>query len=249
VPERTETTSKTLAAFNINVEPCFRDTPDRLRIYTGDSLDLLDRFPERSVNMIFADPPYFLSGGGPTCHGGRRVSVNKGDWDRPEGVETEHRFTTAWLEKCRRVLDNDGTIWVSGTTHVIHSVGFAMQQLGYRILNDIIWFKSNAPPNLGCRCFTHSTETILWAAKSRKSKHTFNYRLMKEHAGGRVLAGSRPDDVVLDPFSGSGTTGLAALEHGRRYIGIELEPEYVELSVRRIESGLQGLDTHPQEKV
>jgi len=232
--------------------------------------------------MIFADPPYFLSGGGPTCHGGRRVSVNKGDWDRPEGVETEYRFTTAWLEKCRRLLDNDGTIWVSGTTHVIHSVGFAMQQLGYRILNDIIWFKSNAPPNLGCRCFTHSTETILWAAKSRKSKHTFNYRLMKEHAGGRqmrnlweirapskgekvfgkhptqkplallnriVLAGSRPDDVVLDPFSGSGTTGLAALEHGRRYIGIELEPEYVELSVKRIESGLQGLDTHPQGKL
>jgi len=265
----THITSENLAQFDINVEPYFQDADDRVRIYLGDCLDILDRFSERSVHMIFADPPYFLSGGGPTCQSGRRVAVDKGSWDKPADIESNHAFTTAWLEKCRRVLDDNGAIWVSGTTHVIYSVGFAMQQLGYRILNDIIWFKSNAPPNLGCRCFTHSTETVLWASKSRASKHTFNYKLMKEIAGGKqmrnlwelraptkaekafgkhptqkpvalldrvVVAGSCAGDVILDPFSGSGTTGIAALRHGRRYVGIEREPEYVELSVRRIQN-------------
>ncbi len=267
----TDDTDLTLAAFDTAPPPRYRDADDRVRIYLGDSLEILDLFPERSVRMIFADPPYFLSGGGPTCHSGRRVRVDKGAWDKPGDLESNHEFTTGWLDKCRRVLDDNGTIWVSGTAHVIYSVGFAMQQLGYRILNDIVWFKSNAPPNLGCRCFTHSTETILWAAKSRTSKHTFHYELMKEFAGGRqmrnmwdirapskaekkfgnhptqkpvallertVLAASNSNDVILDPFSGSGTTGVAALQHGRRYIGIEREPEYVELSINRIEAAL-----------
>lgn len=268
----TDNISEHLARFDIDVEPHFQDARDWARIYLGDSLDILEQFPERSVHMIFADPPYFLSGGGPTCQSGRRVRVNKGAWDKPADISVNHSFTTGWLEKCRRVLDDNGTIWVSGTTHVIHSVGFAMQQLGYRILNDVIWFKSNAPPNLGCRCFTHSTETILWAAKSRASKHTFNYELMKEIAGGKqmrnlweirapgkaektfgrhptqkpvalldriVLAGSHAGDVILDPFSGSGTTGIAALRHGRRYVGIEREPEYVDLAVRRMQGEIR----------
>ena len=108
------------------------------------------------------------------------VSVNKGEWDNSRGPDANHEFNRAWLAACQRVLKPNGTIWVSGTSHVIHSVGFAMQQLGFKLLNDISWVKPNPPPNLSCRYFTHATETIIWAAKNAKSRHTFNYKLMKE---------------------------------------------------------------------
>jgi site-specific DNA-methyltransferase (adenine-specific) len=134
-------------------------------------------------DCIFADPPYFLSNGGITCHAGKMVSVHKGDWDQSRGPEWNHEFNTEWLKRCQRVLKPNGTIWVTGTHHVIFSVGFAMQQLGYKILNDIAWEKPNPPPNLSCRYFTHSTETILWAAKNEKSKHLFNYQAMKAVTG------------------------------------------------------------------
>jgi site-specific DNA-methyltransferase (adenine-specific) len=137
--------------------------------------------------MIFADPPYFLSNDGITCHAGKMVSVNKGKWDKSRGADANHEFNRAWLAACQRVLKPNGTIWVSGTSHVIHSVGFAMQQLGMKLLNDISWVKPNPPPNLSCRYFTHATETIIWAAKNAKSKHTFNYKLMKEMAGGKQM--------------------------------------------------------------
>ena len=115
------------------------------------------------------------------------VSVNKGQWDRSRGPDANHDFNRAWLAACQRVLKPNGTIWVSGTAHIIHSVGFAMQQLGYKLLNDISWVKPNPPPNLSCRYFTHATETIIWAAKGKKSRHTFHYRLMKELAGGKQM--------------------------------------------------------------
>ncbi len=137
--------------------------------------------------MIFADPPYFLSNNGITCHAGRMVSVNKGEWDRSRGSDENHAFNRAWLQACQRVLKPNGTIWVSGTSHVIHSVGFAMQQLGFKLLNDISWVKPNPPPNLSCRYFTHATETIIWAAKNSRSRHTFNYARMKEIAGGKQM--------------------------------------------------------------
>ncbi len=137
--------------------------------------------------MIFADPPYFLSNDGITCHAGKMVSVNKGKWDKSRGPDANHEFNRAWLAACQRVLKPNGTIWVSGTSHVIHSVGFAMQQLGMKLLNDISWVKPNPPPNLSCRYFTHATETIIWAAKNAKSKHTFNYKLMREMAGGKQM--------------------------------------------------------------
>ncbi|MDE1890860.1 MAG: site-specific DNA-methyltransferase [Planctomycetota bacterium] len=137
--------------------------------------------------MIFADPPYFLSNGGITCHAGRMVSVNKGKWDKSRGVKENHTFTLEWLKACQRVLKPNGTIWVSGTTHIIYSVGYAMQELGYKILNDIIWYKRNAPPNLSCRYFTHSTEIVLWAAKNEKSKHYFDYQLMKKMNHGKQM--------------------------------------------------------------
>ncbi len=149
-------------------------------LYQGDCLAILPVFPEEHFDMVFADPPYHLSNDGITCHAGRMVSVNKGEWDRSRGVEADHEFVMAWLEACRRVMKPDATIWVSGTQHIIYSVGFAMQKLGFRILNDIVWYKINPPPNLACRYFTHSTEIILWAAKSKKSRYTFNYEEMKQ---------------------------------------------------------------------
>ena len=171
----------------LRAKPFYSDEANGICLYKGDSLKLLEEFPELSVDMVFADPPYFLSNGGITCQAGRMVSVNKGDWDKSPGIEGIHEFNTQWLAKCQRLLTQDGTIWVSGTTHVIFSVGLAMQQLGFKILNDITWFKTNAPPNLSCRYFTHSTEHVIWAAKNRKSKHKFAYALMKEINGGKQM--------------------------------------------------------------
>ena len=158
-----------------------------IRLYHGNCLELLDaiaaKYPEGRFDAIFADPPYFLSNGGITCHAGRMVKVDKGDWDISRGPELNHEFNLEWLRRCQRVLKPNGTIWVSGTHHVIFSIGYAMQQLGYKILNDIAWEKPNPPPNLSCRYFTHSTETILWAAKNEKSKHVFNYQEMRKVTG------------------------------------------------------------------
>jgi site-specific DNA-methyltransferase (adenine-specific) len=167
--------------------PVFADPKHHIKIYQGDCLEILAAIPPDCVDLIFADPPYFLSNGGITCHAGRMVSVNKGDWDRSRGPDANHEFNRAWLAACRRVLKPNGAIWVSGTSHVIHSVGFAMQQLGFKLLNDVAWVKPNPPPNLSCRYFTHATETLLWAAKSPKSRHTFHYKLMKQLAGGRQM--------------------------------------------------------------
>lgn len=234
----------------------------------GDCLEVLSSLPERSVNLIFADPPYFLSNGGVTCQSGRMVSVNKGRWDQSRGVEANHAFNLAWLEACQRVLTDDGTIFVSGTRHVIFSVGYAMQQLGFKMLNDISWYKVTPPPNLCCRYFTHATETILWAARDQGARHVFNYALMKEENGGKQMkslwsiqppfksekrfgkhptqkpiglldrilrAASRPGDLVLDPFNGSGTTGVAAVLLDRAYIGIDLDPTYLKLAAARMD--------------
>ena len=165
----------------------YRDDPHGIFLYQGDCLEVLDaiaaKHPDGCFDMIFADPPYFLSNGGITCHAGKMVKVDKGTWDKSRGPELNHEFNTEWLKRCQRVLKPNGTIWVTGTHHVIFSVGYAMQQLGMKILNDIAWEKPNPPPNLSCRYFTHSTETILWAAKTEKSKHLFNYKAMKAVTG------------------------------------------------------------------
>lgn len=158
-------------------------------LYHGDSLDLMAELPPASVDCIWTDPPYNLSNDGVTCVAGRMAKVNKGDWDRSQGIERDHQFNRAWLTACYRLLKPTGTIWVTGTAHVYPSVGFAMQQLGFRILNDIIWEKPAPPPNLGCRCFTHSTELIIWATKARKGKdfYTFNYGEMKSENGDKQM--------------------------------------------------------------
>lgn len=241
------------------------------KLIKGDCNEVLNQLRENSIDMIFADPPYFLSNGGITCHAGKMVSVNKGKWDKSRGVEENHKFTLEWLKACQRVLKPDGTIWVSGTTHIIYTVGFAMQELGYKILNDIVWYKRNAPPNLSCRYFTHSTEIVLWAAKNGKSKHYFDYQLMKKMNHGKqmrnvweisapltdekkfgkhptqkpvellkriILSSTKENDLVLDPFCGSSTTGVAAILLNRKYIGIDLEDDYFNISEKRIQDTL-----------
>jgi site-specific DNA-methyltransferase (adenine-specific) len=153
----------------------------------GDAFDLLARMPDSSVDLVFADPPYFLSNGGISCSGGKQVLVDKGDWDKGLSVEEKHEFNRLWIRECRRLLKPEGTIWISGTLHNIYSIGMALEQEGYKILNNITWEKKNPPPNLSCRYFTHSTETLLWARPNPKGKHYFNYALMKEINGGKQM--------------------------------------------------------------
>ena len=152
---------------------------DDYKLILGDTLKKLDKFEKNSVDMIFSDPPYFLSNGGFSCKNGKAVSVNKGKWDKSNGFEDDYIFTESWIMKCKEILKDDGTIWISGTQHIIYKIGFILQKLGFKILNDISWFKPNGPPHLACRYFTHSHETILWARKTEKAKHFFNYELMK----------------------------------------------------------------------
>ena len=178
----------------------FSDHTRGIWLYHGNCLELLDaiaaKYPEGRFDAIFADPPYFLSNGGITCHAGKMVKVDKGDWDVSRGPELNHEFNTEWLRRCQRVLKPNGTIWVTGTHHVIFSIGYALQQLGFKILNDIAWEKPNPPPNLSCRYFTHSTETVLWAAKNEKSKHVFNYQEMRRVTGKQMKTVWR--DVTSD---------------------------------------------------
>lgn len=248
----------------------------RFKLYHADALTVLAEMAENSVDMIFADPPYFLSSGSFTCQNGRMVSVKKGDWDLSNGLKKNFEFHQAWITACKRVLKPHGTIWISGTYHSIYQCGFALQIAGFHILNDIAWFKPNASPNLSCRFFTASHETLVWARKDKKAKHVFNYNEMKngkwpedqlkkeglqmrsvwsistpkqiEKKFGKhptqksadllkriVKASTNKDDLILDPFTGSSTTGLAAYLCGRQFIGVDTEKTYLELSIKRFE--------------
>lgn len=253
--------------FSENISPSYETNTELLVL--GDTFSVLEKITPGSVDMIFADPPYFLSNDGITCHAGRMVSVNKGDWDKVSSLEEKHEFNRKWIRLCKRALSINGSIWISGTLHNIYSIGMALEQEGFKIINNITWQKTNPPPNLACRCFTHSTETILWAQKDeKKARHYFNYALMKELNEGKqmkdvwsgaltpkkekahgkhptqkplylleriILASTEEDALVLDPFCGSSTTGVAAKRLSRRYVGIDNEQEYIELSIRRLE--------------
>lgn len=159
-----------------------------VRIYQGDAVAVMDMLADECVDLIFADPPYNLSNGGYTCHAGRRASVSKGDWDKSRGVEEDFLFHSDWIRACRRILKPNGSLWVSGTYHSIYICGFALQRQGWHLINDICWFKPNAAPNLACRMFTASHETLLWVRKDKKAKHFFNYDLVKN--------GEWPDDFL-----------------------------------------------------
>jgi len=156
----------------------------------GDAFKILGTLPPQSVDLVFADPPYFLSGGGISCHSGRQTTVDKGKWDESVSIDEKLRFNRRWLRLVRRILKDDGSVWVSGTFHNIYAVGVALEKEGFSIINNITWQKPNPPPNLGCRCFANSTETLLWARKSfgkKKGRHFFDYPAMKEENGGRQM--------------------------------------------------------------
>jgi len=250
-------------------------TQDNFSLYKSDCIEVLNILEENSIDMIFADPPYNLSNNGFTCKSGKMVSVNKGDWDISNGIQNDFEFHLKWIEACKRVLKPNGTIWISGTYHSIYACGFALQLLNYHILNDISWFKPNAAPNLSCRFFTASHENIIWARKSKKAKHTFNYESMKyakwhetdfikkedkqmrsvwsitspkkeEKKFGKhptqkpeqlleriILASTNEQETILDPFNGSGTSGIVAKKLNRNYIGIDLDKEFLDISIKR----------------
>ena len=240
---------------------------DNFTLILGDSLEELKKIKSKSIDMIFADPPYFLSGDGITCSGGKIVSVKKGEWDKKIDIKEKHKFNKKWIRLCKRVLKDNGTIWISGTMHNIYSIGMALEEEGFKIINNITWKKLNPPPNISCRAFTHSTETILWAKKDIKNaKHKFNYETMKTMNDGKqmkdvwetsltkpsekkygkhptqkpiellkriIIASTDEGDLILDPFNGSGTTGIVSNLLNRKYIGIEKEKDYLDLTIRR----------------
>ena len=245
-----------------------------IKLFHGDCLEILPELEKESIDLIFADPPYKLSNGGITCKAGKIALVDKGEWDKSLGFDEDFKFTYKWIKLCKELLKPDGTIWISGTPHSIFQVGYALQSLGFQIMNEITWYKPNAPPNLSCRYFAHAHESIIWAKKSKEAKHTFNYALMKkwddkispmgkqmrsvwsipltpqeEKKYGRhptqkplellrriILSSSNNGDLVLDPFVGSGTTGVIAKKFNRNFIGIEIEKEFCDLSIRRIKN-------------
>ena len=256
------------------LQPYFQESSWTL--YHGDCLNVLSAVPADFVDMIFADPPYNLSNGGFSVKSGKRVDVHKGNWDKSLGVEEDFAFHSAWIKACRRVLKPKGTIWISGTYHSIYQCGFALQRSGFRILNDIAWYKPNAPPNIACRRFAASHETLIWACKDPKAKYTFHYEDMKRGLYGKdfikkpgkqmrsvwaigaapssektkgkhptqkplellkriIRACSSTGDIILDPFAGSSTTGIAAHLLNRSFIGIEKETVFLDLSVRRFQ--------------
>jgi modification methylase len=243
------------------------------QILLGDAVRMMRMLPPASVHCVFADPPYNLQLRGEL----RRpddslVDGVDDDWDRFTDFATYDSFTREWLTECRRVLRKDGTLWVIGTYHNIFRIGAILQELGFWVLNDVIWRKANPMPNFRGRRFTNAHETLIWAARGRDSRYRFNYQAMKalnddlqmrsdwyfplctgperlrnEHGlklhptqkpeallHRVLLASTAPEDIVLDPFLGTGTTAVVARRLGRHYIGVERHPAYVEAALGRL---------------
>lgn len=248
--------------------PSFYKSPNNdFTLIQGDCVETLSKF-KFGFDMVFADPPYFLSSGGISYQSGKVVCVDKGDWDKPTTPEDLDAFNLRWLSAVREHMKDNATIWISGTHHNIFSVQQQLLKLGFKILNVITWAKTNPPPNISCRYFTFSTEFIIWARKSPKISHYFNYDLMKKLNGDKqmtdvwqlpaigkwekscgkhptqkplavlarlIQASTEPNAWILDPFSGSATTGIAANLLGRNYLGLEKEEEYLTMSKTRRE--------------
>jgi len=247
------------------IKPYFKSKDKSFNLLQGDVFELLPQF-DFKFDMVFADPPYFLSNDGLTIKNGKITSVNKGQWDKSKGFEFINNFNRKWLKLVRDKMKEDATIWISGTMHNIFSIGQILTELDFKILNIITWEKTNPPPNFSCRYFTHSTEQIIWARKNAKVPHYFNYELMKEINGGKqmkdvwtlpaiakwektcgkhptqkplsvltriILASTKQGAWILDPFTGSSTTGIAANLLERKFLGIDIEEKYLEISKKR----------------
>lgn len=241
-------------------------------LYWGDTIEVMQSLEAESIDVIFADPPYFLSNGGISYKSGRVVCVDKGKWDKINSYEDMHHFNYQWINACKKLLKKDGTIWITGSHHNIFSIGTILYELGFHILNHVVWVKTDPPPNITKRMFTFSHENILWAKKNKFAKHIFNYHQMF-HLNNRkqmtdvwriphvpmeekifgyhptqkplkllervILASTSRHSIILDPFCGSGTTGVAALKYNRRFIGIDNNSDYLNISIKRIKHILE----------
>lgn len=235
-------------------------------LYNEDCIEVLKKLKPNSVDLIFADPPYFLSNGGKSIHSGKVVSVNKGEWDKKENYEDTILFTKNWINGCFKVLKFGGSIWVSGTVHNIFEVKNALDEAGFKIINIVVWHKSDPPPLIYKNKLRFSYELIIWASKG--FKHTFNYEDMFKINNGEledvwtipavqmnekkfgyhptqkpeelleriIKSSSNEGDTILDPFMGSGTTCYVAKKLNRKYIGIEKDKKFFNISKRRIDS-------------
>ena len=257
-----------------SLKPIFKNNLSEL--FHGDTLEIMKTLKPESFDLIFSDPPYNLSNDGFTCQNGKMVSVNKGEWDKSKGFENDLAFHELWISECKKLLKPNGTLWVSGTYHSIFLCGYLLQKNDWHILNDIAWFKPNASPNLSCRMFTASHETLIWAKKSKKAKQTYNYKYLKEQDWGSdfikkpnkqmrsvwvinttpqrekefgkhptqkpegllervILSSTNEGDMVLDPFCGSGTTGVVATKNNRVFTGIDNNINYLnDISAKRL---------------
>ena len=247
------------------IKPYFKSEDKNFTLLQGDVFELLPQF-DFKFDMVFADPPYFLSNDGLTIKNGKIDSVNKGKWDKSKGFEYINDFNRRWLKFIRDKMKEDATIWISGTMHNIFSIGQILTELDFKILNIITWQKTNPPPNFSCRYFTHSTEHIIWARKNHSVPHYFNYELMKELNDGKqmkdvwvlpaiakwekscgkhptqkplsvltriILASTKKKAWIIDPFAGSSTTGIAANLLERKFLGIDIEADYLDISKNR----------------
>ena len=255
----------------------YQSEDNNFHLYQGDSMQVLRQLNQQ-VDVIFADPPYFLSGGGKKIQGRSLVSVNKGEWDKSRSAGEIDEFNRQWIDACKPLLKDNGTIWVCGTFHNIYSVEKCLKEAGFQIINIITWHKSDPTPTWGELHFNFSSEYIIWARKNPRSKHFFNYELVKELNGGVlmpdvwrlptvgrwekncgkhptqkplrllyriVMASTRVDETILDPFAGSCTTGIAANLMGRKFIGIDQSEEFLQLGIRRkheIENPLRSIE-------
>ena len=252
------------------IDTYFKNISRSFGLSKGDCIEIMSQIAKGKFrfDMVFADPPYFLSNGGISVQSGKKVCVDKGEWDKSQGAEQDLAFTQAWLEAVRQVVKPSGTVWISGTYHNIFQVAHCLTELDFKILNVITWQKTNPPPNLSCRYFTYSTEFIIWARREKKVPHFYNYELMKAINGGEqmrdvwtmpaigrweksfgkhptqkplpllcriLLAATNERDWVLDPFTGSSTTGIACSLLNRRFLGIDKEREFLDLSIKRFE--------------
>jgi DNA modification methylase len=241
---------------------------EKVHLLLGDCMEILKNIEDNSIDLIFADPPYFLSRkNGSTYKNGKIQSVYKGQWDEVKTLEEKNNFNNLWIKECYRILKDTGTIWITGSKHNIYSIGVNLEKENFQIINNIAWIKNNATPNISKRVFSFDNESIIWAKKQNTKGYIFNYKKMIEINNGiemndvweipvvskfektfgqhptqkplelleRIINGtSIQNAIILDPFAGSSTTGVAAIRNGRRYIGIDKNVEYLELSKRRI---------------